>query len=105
MKKMQMFVCLFGFFFFLPKMSWLRFAASNSINADIYNNSWNHNPIVVSDIETVRQEFQHETVVMSTNGMTNGEEHNGIGLGTSRPTPFRFRLARRFSRPLLTGPS
>ncbi|TWW60031.1 drebrin-like protein isoform X2 [Takifugu flavidus] len=32
----------------------------------------------VTDIETASQEFQRPTVVMSTNGMTNGEEHNGI---------------------------
>lgn len=32
----------------------------------------------VTDPQTVCQEFQREIVVMPTNGMTNGEEHNGI---------------------------
>lgn len=35
------------------------------------------------DVQTVCQEFQREIVVMPTNGMTNGEEHNGIGLAAN----------------------
>lgn len=36
-----------------------------------------------SDELTISQEFQREIVVMPTNGMTNGEEHNGIGLAVN----------------------
>lgn len=42
---------------------------------------------MVSDAEPVCQEITQETVVLSTNGMTNGEdteEQNGIGLTTKQ---------------------
>lgn len=39
-----------------------------------------NNQSFITDVRTVCQEFQPEIVVVPTNGMTNGEEHNGIGL-------------------------
>lgn len=55
---------------------------------------WQHVPqeqkittlVIVLGAEPICQEIKHETVVLSTNGMTNGEntqEQNGIGLTTS----------------------
>lgn len=40
----------------------------------------------LSDAEPICQVIKHETVVLSTNGITNGEdieEENGIGLATN----------------------
>lgn len=44
-----------------------------------------HNTFIISDAEPVCQEIKHETIVLSTNGITNGDdtqEQNGIGLAT-----------------------
>lgn len=43
--------------------------------------------VIVSDAVPICQEIKHETVVLSANGITNGEdtqEQNGIGLATNQ---------------------
>jgi len=46
-----------------------------------------YNKVIISDAEPVCQNIKDETVVLSSNGITNGdvtEEINGTGLVTSR---------------------
>lgn len=54
-----------------------------------------------SDVPTVCQEFQCEFVVMPTNGMTNGEDHNGIGLAAN---PLKHHFVAPPSRLVADGP-
>lgn len=43
-----------------------------------------YNQVIISDAEPICQEIQHETVIVSTNGITNGEEsENGTGSATN----------------------